>query len=86
MVRSTDLLEHLRSHPAIIKENAHTLLEELSDLGANKPTIIAFGYAAHRLLATAIPPQSYGRLVKVLHYSHQIGKEQYRQAVLKELG
>jgi hypothetical protein len=85
MVSSADLLKLLRLDPSLIRDNVATFLEELADLGANNPTILAFGSAAHKLLAASIPTDAYARLVKLTHYSHRIGKEQYRQAVLEQL-
>ena len=85
MVDSKDLLDHLKASPRLIQENAQAFCEELHDLGAEKPTILAFGVAAHRLIAENIPAAEYARLVKLTHYSHQIGKEVYREMVLSQI-
>jgi hypothetical protein len=83
MLKSGDLRKHLT--PSLIRENTDTFLRELSDLGTGKPTTLAFGLDAYRLIAKWVPAAAYGRLVKVTHYSNYISKEQYREKVSGEL-
>ena len=85
MVDSRDLLEHLKASPALVRHNVERFLEELQDLNSGKPIILAFGSAAHRLLANHVPAREYLRLVKVTHYSHRISKENYRQTVSAQI-
>jgi hypothetical protein len=85
MVSSTDLLEHLRAVPSILATSIEVFREELKDLGSRKPTILAFGSAAFRLVAANIPRQEYSSLVRLTHYSHRMGKEQYRDTVLAQI-
>jgi hypothetical protein len=86
MVDSSAVLESVQTSPARLRENVITFLAELADLNSGRPTILAFGAAAHRLLANNIPGGAYSRLVKLTHYSHRIGREQYRRTVLREVG
>jgi hypothetical protein len=86
MVKSTDLLAHLRHRPALIRENVDTFREELRDLRFSKPIILAFGNSTHKLIAENVPASDYSRLIKLTHYSHQISKEHYRDTVLAQIG
>ena len=85
MVDSNDLLEHLKASPSLVRRNVEAFREELQGLNSGKPTILAFGGAAHRLLAEHISGREYSRLIKVTHYSHRISKENYRQSVLAQI-
>jgi hypothetical protein len=68
-----------------VRQNVETFREELHGLNSGKPTILAFGAAAHRLLAEHMSGGDYSRLIKVTHYSHRISKENYRQSVLVQI-
>jgi hypothetical protein len=85
MVKSTDLLAHLRNRPALIRENADKFREELRDLRSSKPIILAFGNSTYRLIAENVPGSDYSQLIKLTHYSHQISKEHYRDTVLAQI-
>jgi hypothetical protein len=82
---SRALLEHLKATPALIRHNVETFRQEVHDLNSGQPTILAFGHAAHGLLAKHIPASEYARLIKVTHYSDRISKENYRQKVLAQV-
>ncbi len=83
-VASSAALQYLKTNPAVVKESIATFREELADLGSSRPTILAFGAAAHRLIADNVPANAYSRLVKLTHYSHRIGKEEYSRTVLSQ--
>jgi hypothetical protein len=80
MVTSTDLRAHLKAFPALIQSNVNTLLDELRDLNATRPTILAFGSDAQELIALPRP----ARRVRTTHPSdalqppNQQGKIQRR--------
>jgi hypothetical protein len=82
---SGNLLKLLNSDPSLISKGIGWLLEEFEDLACSRPTLIAFGADTYRLAARHMPSNSYGRLVRVTHYSHYISKENYRQRVLEEV-
>jgi hypothetical protein len=86
MVKSADLTSHLRAHPTLIPSNVNRFREELRDLPCRRPTILAFGLAAYNLLAENLLPEEYLSLIRLTHYSHQIGKEKYRETVLAATG
>jgi len=85
MVDSNDLLEHLKASPSLVRQNVEAFREELQSLNSGKPTILAFGAAAHRLLEKHISGREYSGLIKVTHYADRIGKENYRQSVLAQI-
>lgn len=85
MVKSTDLQNHLRVNPALVRSNIAMFREELCDLPCRQPTILAFGMAAFSLLAEHLLPAEYLSLIRLTHYSHQIGKEKYRETVLAQV-
>jgi hypothetical protein len=79
-------MKYLQEHPKIIEKNLNTFREEMQDLGATAPTILAFGKETHSILSKNLNKNEYRKLIKLTHYSHQIGKEAYKQAVFKEIG
>jgi hypothetical protein len=85
IVTAPDLRAYLKAFPALIQSNVENFLEELRDLNATKPTILAFGGDAYRLITDHVPVGACGRLVRVMHYSHQISKEKYRDTVLAQI-
>jgi hypothetical protein len=85
MLESGDVLRSLAAHPELVAPHVRTLLEELDDVGATRPTVIAFGNDAYRLARRHIPPSHYPRLTAVTHYSYYISKEAYRRRVLARM-
>jgi hypothetical protein len=86
ILKSTDLLRHLRLNPSAVRENLERLLEEFDDLGCEMPTILTFGTDTYQLVADSVPPTKYSRLIGLTHYSHYISKEEYRKDVLRKTG
>ena len=82
---SRHLLDYLKVHPEVISRNMETLRVELADLGYPRPVILAFGGAAYSLLSQNLGPDDYSLLVKITHYSHQISKEKYKEAVHQQI-
>jgi hypothetical protein len=85
-VASKNVMKYLQEHPEIIEKNLNTFREEMQDLKATAPTILAFGKETHNILSKNLNKNEYRKLIKLTHYSHQIGKEAYKQAVFKEIG
>ena len=85
IVTSSDLRKHLKAFPDKIKSSVDEFLDELRDLKASRPMVIALGNDAHRLIVRNLPADVYGRLVRVTHYSYRVGKEKYRDTVLAQL-
>ena len=83
---SSNVMSAVRKQPKILESNAAKLREEIRDLGSVRPEIIAFGADAASLAREILDRREYSRLIQVTHYSHFIGKEKYRQAVLAQCG
>jgi hypothetical protein len=85
MVSSAQLLRHLKAVPSVVHKNVEVFREELRDLRAQKPTILAFGRATHALIARTLSLAEYSRLVRLTHYSQRMSKERYRETVLAQI-
>jgi hypothetical protein len=85
-VDSKNVMKYLKERPEIIDENLRIFREELHDLKATPPLILAFGKDTHKLVSENLNKNEYRKLIKLTHYSHQIGKEAYKEAVFKEIG
>ena len=85
-VNSKNVLRTVKQDPSIIHTNLKIFREEIIDLGTKeKPIILAFGAIVFELLSQYLETESYSKLVKLTHYSHQISKEQYKSSILREL-
>jgi len=86
MTDSNQVLEHLKAHPALKKQNVEIFREELRDLTSKAPTILAFGTLAYGILKENLRRgEEYSQLIKLTHYSYRISKENYRAKVLSEI-
>jgi len=83
--QSQSLLRYLKENPSVVAQNTERFLAELEDLGAVRPTILAFGNDAHRLIKKSVPGSRYSRLVGLRHYSDWKNKEDYRRECLVRL-
>jgi hypothetical protein len=84
-VDSKNMPKHLKQNPDVLRDSLKTFREEIRDLGVEAPLVLGFGHLAFELLRENLPPTEYRKLVRVTHYSHQIGKEKYREKVLAEI-
>jgi len=84
-VDSKNIPKHLKENPGVLAESLEIFREELQDLGAISPLILAFGRIAFDLVKENLPSAEYGKLIRLTHYSHQISKEKYRETVLAEI-
>jgi hypothetical protein len=84
-VNSRNVIKYLKERPEIIEKNLETFREEMQDLKAMAPVILAFGRDAHTILSDNLNENEYRKLIKLTHYSHQIGKEAYKEAVFNEI-
>ena len=72
-------MSYLRKNPAFEQENVAFFRQELSDLGAPDPTLIAFGGVTYAILTRNF--WSDYRIIRIPHYSDYCGKERYREEV-----
>ena len=84
-VDSKNIPGHLKRNPEVVRKSLETFREELRDLGDGKPLLLAFGAMAHAVLVENLREDEYRKLIRITHYSHQIGKEQYRTKVMEEI-
>lgn len=85
-VNSRNVMKYLKDHPEVIEESLETFRQEMRDLRAVAAVILAFGKDTHKILSENLNKNEYRKLIKLTHYSHQIGKEAYKEAVYKEIG
>ncbi|CAB5033289.1 MAG: hypothetical protein F2923_00295 [Actinobacteria bacterium] len=84
-VDSKNIPKHLKKNPGVLAESLEIFKQELRDLGAVSPLILAFGRMAYDILNENLSFTEYGKLIRLTHYSHQISKEKYRETVLNEI-
>jgi len=84
-VDSKNIPRHLKENPGVLAESLEIFRQELRDLAAAAPLILAFGRMAYDILKENLSFTEYGKLVRLTHYSHQISKEKYREKVLFEI-
>jgi len=83
---SGKLMSFLRKNPDFIKENISSFKQELCDIGALNPTLIALGKDSYDILHKNL--QDEFRILRVTHYSHFISKEKLReefQAIITDI-
>jgi hypothetical protein len=85
-VDAKKMMQRLKAHPEVVAPNVDKFREELRDLRATAPIILAFGNDTYKLLRENLDKSEYRKLIKLTHYSHRISKEAYREAVFKEIG
>ena len=85
-VDSKNVMKYLKNHPETIEKNVKTFREEMQDLKATAPVILVFGKDTHKIVSENLNQNEYRKLIKLTHYSHQIGKEAYKEAVFQEIG
>lgn len=73
----------IKRNPVGVDEQISRLESELADIGAIDPLVVAFGGLAYGVLQVRLGKKY--RIVKVMHYAHQVGKEKYRGEVLRAL-
>ena len=70
---SGEVRSYVRHNPEFLKKNIEFFKQELEDVGAEDPLLIALGNDAHDILTENLGDEF--RIVKVTHYSHFISKE-----------
>ena len=76
--KSGELVKYLKTHPDEVQSNVESFRQELRDIGAEKPTLVAFGNAVYDILKRNLPEFE---IVKITHYAHFVSKEKYREQV-----
>ncbi len=83
-VDAKKMMQYLKAHPDLAA-HVDKFREELRDLRATAPIILAFGNDADKLLRESLDKSEYRKLIKLTHYSCWISKEGYKEKVFKEV-
>ena len=78
---SSNVMSYLSNNPSVVDKNIVSFKEELKDIGASNPIIIGFGNHAFRILKRNLGSE-FKKMIKLMHYSHFINRENYREEVL----
>jgi hypothetical protein len=84
-VDSKKTMQYLKENPEVVARNVDKFREELRDLRATTPIILAFGNDTSKLLRENLDKSEYRKLIKLTHYSYRISKEEYKEVVFKEI-
>jgi len=76
---SGEVISYLKNNKQFEEENVEMFLQELADIGANNPTLIAFGNDSYNILKRNFNYKF--KILKVPHYAKYISKEKYREQV-----
>lgn len=76
---SGEVVSYLRDNKEFEKENVNFFLQELKDIGAKKPTLVALGSATYKILKRHL--KSEFKILKIRHYANFESKEDYREHV-----
>ena len=78
-VDSGEVKRYLNKHPEVVEDNICLFEEELQYLGGN-PILVALGGETYKILCEHLRDKY--KIVRILHYSYTISKEDYRKKVL----
>mgnify|MGYP001161210125 FL=1 len=80
-MESGNVMKYLRKNKDFVLENVASFREEIADIGVVNPTLYAFGNDTHSILEEHLGNEFV--IKKLMHYSHYISKEKYREHVLE---
>jgi len=80
---SGNVMKYLRQHNDIVTRNISSFEQELEDIGAVDPMIYAFANDAYEILKHNLGKQY--QIKKLIHYSHFMSREKYREHALKNI-
>ena len=83
-VDAKKMMQYLKAEPDLAARSVDKFREELRDLRATAPIILAFGNDTYKLLRN-LDKSEYRKLIKLTHYSCWISKERYKEDVFKEI-
>ena len=72
---------HLAHNPDVLHQNVENFKQELKDIGAEKPKLIAFGNVVHDILIDNLADEF--EIFSIRHYSHFMNTDSYRNEVLE---
>jgi hypothetical protein len=77
--------DYLKENPSVLRSHINRFEEELDDLGSERPLLLAFGRDAFGILQKHVNKERFSHLIQITHYSHRVGKEEYREYVLDQI-
>ncbi len=81
---SNKVKAHLKKHPELEQQNITRFRQEISDIGASKPLLVAFGDIVYKILKQNLSNEF--KIIKIPHYANWgSNKEKYREQVKKIL-
>ena len=80
-LHAANVQSYLRHNPDVLKKNIENFKQELQDIGARKPKLIAFGNVVHNILIKNLGTDF--EVFKIRHYSHLMNTDSYRNEVLE---
>ena len=80
--KSDKIVDYLKTNKAIEQSNIESFRQELRDIGAKKPKLVAFGNDVYDILKRNLPEFE---IVKIPHYAHFISKEKYREQIRQSI-
>ncbi len=76
---SGNVKDYLSKNRDFEKQNVDIFLEELNDIGAKNPVLIAFGNEVFNILNRHLKDRF--KIIKVPHYANYTNKEEYREQI-----
>lgn len=80
---SNKVIAHLKKHPELEQQNITRFRQEITDIGANNPLLVAFGDIVYNILKENLSNEF--KIIKIPHYASRINKEEYREQIKKIL-
>jgi hypothetical protein len=83
--KSDTLKREIRNQRSIVDQNLENLRQELLDIEAERPIILAFGRYTYTLLQD-LGSRYYSSLICITHYSYFIGQDKYKEKAMSQIG
>ena len=80
---SNNVMKYLRVNTMLEEENIIAFRQEISSLGSDSPTLVAFGNNVFTILNKHL--KSEFEIIKLIHYAHYINKNEYREKTISSI-
>ena len=80
---SHNVMKYLNGNKSFVEKNINSFEEELKDIGAVNPLIVAFGNDSFKILNSYFGSKY--KMKKVMHYSHFVSKEVFKKNMIEVL-
>ena len=82
---SMDVKTFLKKNNNIVEESINEFIKEMECIESYKPIIFCFGSQVYNILKSYLSNKLYSTLVPLIHYSHQINKDNYKKDLLLKI-